>query len=147
MDNKYDKSGFEKFVQKNYRIIKNARASISSWGIISLNKAAIQEFLKTGQKYCNLFFDEKRRRIGIQPISEPEKDSFKISLNEAGNYAVITANSFLRFYGILPKEDAFIYEAIWDEDVGMIIIDAGKNWIRKKYDKNLLGKPVKKTVF
>jgi hypothetical protein len=130
-----EKSGYEKFTFKSYKVVPKATVTISKWGIISLNKTTIIEFISDDQNYCLFYFNRNFKRIGIKPIAEYEDGAFKINRNKKNNYASITANSFLKHFQI-NFDRTSVYGALWDKEKEMIIFDIDKPIKKNNLEQN-----------
>jgi len=113
---------YEKFIEKSFRVVPKATITISKWGIIGLNKATLQNFVRMKDNYCHLHYNRSLNSIGIRTLLKKGEGAFKINRNKDNSYASITANSFLNSFG-LSLEGSEKFYAFFDRSLGMIIVD------------------------
>lgn len=101
-----------------------ARASIRKNGQIGLSQGAVQRFKLDRYPYVVLFYDKETERIGIKPTQNPEEPG-AYRLNHKGSGADISGLAFLEYFGI-DRDRSRRYEADWDDEQGMLVIDLEK---------------------
>lgn len=110
---------FERFTASG-RSFKG-RVSIRRNGQISLSHGAVQKFNLTDYSHAVLFYDKEEHLIGLKPTQDPEEPG-AYKLHHQGMGASIAGLAFLDYYGI-DYSHAQRYEARWDEEHEMVVID------------------------
>lgn len=98
-----------------------ARVSIRRNGQISLSQGAVQKFNLSEYPYVVLFYDKEEHLIGLKPTNDAEEPG-AYKLNHKGIGASVAGLAFLDYYGI-DYSRSQRYEARWDEQHEMVVID------------------------
>ncbi|OGF52719.1 MAG: hypothetical protein A2Z21_08030 [Candidatus Fraserbacteria bacterium RBG_16_55_9] len=110
---------FERFTASG-RSFKG-RVSIRRNGQISLSHGAVQKFNLADYSHVVLFYDKDANLIGLKPTRDPEEPgAYKLNLKGMG--ASVAGLAFLDYYGI-DYSRSQRYEARWDEEHEMVVID------------------------
>ena len=104
---------FEEFM-KTRPVKDKPIISISKQGIIGLNQACYNKYLKQ-YSYVILLFDKDSNKIGIKPTNEDKINSYKIRVTRNGSLAQISATAFLKYFNIL-YEKTRIYTCMWNDE-------------------------------
>jgi len=120
---------FEKFTQIGTR--QAPLVSIRRGGSFGLSQGAINRFgFDQDMTHVVLFYDKESRLVGIKPTKEGSDEHaikvvirpYKAAKGKESKTAFFSAKSFLDFYAI-PYSDTKSFDAKWDEQNEMIIID------------------------
>lgn len=89
---------FEKYIGKGKKCSKE-HITISKNGTIRLSPTIVQNYIKK-KKHVNLFYNRKKKEIGVKPINT--KNCYSFCLTPAGDNSsrIITATSFLKYFNI-----------------------------------------------
>ena len=119
-ESRRSKMAFQRFSQVGQ--IFKARASISTFGMLSFSSGARQRFDMDEAKYKfgALFFDPDTRTIGVQLLAEDDGQGV-VNLRYRDKGLDLAVKSFLEYYNIMPKTTS-LYEIDKDEHTGMILI-------------------------
>ena len=89
-----------------------------------MNKACVKEYF-SGFDSVELFFDEKRQRIGFYPIVTQSQDSYRLRKSQKSETVQISATTFLKHIKHIPSETQ-AYEVGYDYHNKLIFIDLNK---------------------
>ncbi len=108
--------GFVKY-QKAKGRIKNPTNTIgiSVEGRFSFYRPVVKKYFE-GINYVELFHDPDGQKIGILPLVEPSKDSFRI---QGRTTKMIVAKRFLKKFGIPVENKRYAFA----EENGMLVIE------------------------
>lgn len=111
---------FERFSQVGQ--IFRAKASISTFGMLSFSSGARQRFNidETKYKFGALFFDPDTRTIGVK-LLESDDGQGVVNLRYRDKGLDLAVKSFLEYYNILPQKTS-LYEIEKDEETGMLLV-------------------------
>jgi len=115
--------GFEKWVpQPDYENIP-ASATIVQSRLIRLTAPVADALRLRGRAHAHLFFDKRKKLIGIRPIDRKDETSAKI--RQSSKSTSIHIPSFFRHYGIdIPGIKR--YQCWYDESEKMAMIDISR---------------------
>jgi len=126
---------WETFRGRNRRLPGQPAISVTKVGSIGLNATVVRDYVGKA-RFATLMFDPDKSLIGIKLTDKADEGSYPIKKAPKDNYALISGVSFLKAYGIFPKESAN-YSATFDEKNRIIIANVselvGKT---SKKDKN-----------
>jgi len=114
---------WELFTQKKYSFGK-PRVTILKGGGILINKNCVEELIK-GKKFLNLYLntEKNKRMIGIKPTDKEDMYSYRVNAKTAKSGIGISAISFFKKSKIDYKDlKQRVYQPIWDEKEGMIVV-------------------------
>lgn len=116
--------GFEKWVpQSEYRNVP-ASATIVQSRLIRLTEPVAAMLRLRGRRYAHLFYDKRRKLIGIRPTDKKDETAAKI--RQSDKSTSIHIPSFFRQYDIdVPGIKRF--QCWFDEKEKMAIIDISKS--------------------
>jgi hypothetical protein len=77
-------------------------ATLNPHGRIDFNASAWEKFKLQSYQHCILYFDEKARRIGIEPTNDSTEEG-AMSLKHTPTGAMISSKRFLDYFDILPS--------------------------------------------
>ena len=110
---------FQRFTESG-RSFK-ARISIRKNGQIGFSNGAVKKFGLQKFSHVVLFYDADKKRIGIKPTNDSEEEgAYKLNIKETG--ASVAGLAFIDYFDI-PHENTQKYEAKWDDESQMIIVD------------------------
>ncbi len=120
---------FERFSQVGQ--IFRAKASISTFGMLSFSSGARQRFNidETKYKFGALFFDPDTRIIGVK-LLETDDGQGVVNLRYRDKGLDLAIKSFLEYYNILPQQTS-LYEIEKDEQTDMLLVKLNTAKARK----------------
>lgn len=124
---------FKKFEGRNQRL--EDRITITQSNSIGFPQKFYQDNRIKDFKYVLLFWDEKKKAIGINFTNdEKEKNKFTIIHSKKGYGGTVSMRSFFRSYGIDPKiyHGRYIWEKYNLEGVGDIFAIKLKEFVKKQ---------------
>lgn len=105
------------------------RVSLRKSGGIGINSAAMEQWFEDAT-HVKVYHDEENNRIGLQPFQEEVENSFKINRTEGSEGSTasggVTPSRFLNENQLVPDVTTR-YEADWDEDEGMVVVDLSES--------------------
>lgn len=117
---------FEEYIpRKGGNLTTEPAVSISKIGRISFNTPATA--LLRGCDYIALYFDAKNRVIGIKPLENQGRNTYKLANQPRSKAKFSTAGGFLKHFEIKPDNKSETHIAKWDEKLEMIIIRLGND--------------------
>jgi len=120
-----EKYSLKKFKALGRRIIAEPAVTITTGGNLNFNKGFMDRFGK-GKKYAVLYYDEAKKVAGFELSEERKEYSYNIRHYREGKLGVITAIAFLKHNKIPFKAPSHSYEAKWNEEYQMVLIDLNK---------------------
>lgn len=99
------------------------KVSIRQTNSIGINKAALDKHTDD-ETHVKLLFNEDERLLGIKPVESLNNNpnAYTISQGDDSGGGTVTPTSFLRHYDLI-HENTIHYEAQWDDDREMIVVD------------------------
>jgi hypothetical protein len=76
-------------------------ATLNPHGRIDFNASARERFKLPSYQHCVLYFDEKARRIGVEPTNDSTEEGAMV-LKQTPTGAMISSKRFLDYFDILP---------------------------------------------
>ena len=113
--------GYEEFTGKKRLQGDFPMISIFKQGVLSVNKACYEKYLKK-YSFVVLLFDETNQKIGIRPTNEATGKSFPIRSDKFFKHCFISARGFLNHYQILPTHTK-AYACSWNVKENILEID------------------------
>lgn len=99
--------------------------SINTSGIIGVNRGCINRFGLEDYDYAILYYDKKKRRIGIRLTNNEKEEGARKFRKRKGQGADVSARSFLSYYGI-DRSKTRRYNVEWEKENKMMIIELGE---------------------
>lgn len=125
--------GFERFVKqrkKGRTEVKTALVTITKRGDLVFNKKAIEEY-KIEERLAVLFYNRKRKVIGIKFVSKAERGA--VSVKKYGkNGKNIFARAFFKFYGVNMSGHYKERRYIPKREGSFIVIDLKEGFLCQK---------------
>lgn len=113
--------GFEKFTAKSRPVTDQAMISVLKGGQFGINQVCYKKYFKN-YKYAILYYDRKRKVIGIQPIDVATSEAYNIRLSRDEKLANISAVAFLKYFDI-PYTESKAYMASWNDEEKLVEVD------------------------
>jgi len=115
---------FKEYVpRKGGNLTTEPTVSISKRGRISFNTPATE--LLGGCDYIAVYFDAQNRVIGIKPLEQQGRNTYKLANQPRSEAKFASTVGFLKHFRIKPDDRSELHTAEWDEKLGMIIIRLG----------------------
>lgn len=115
---------FEEFKEAGRRAKYIPMVSITKEGNFNLNKAFIEKHVNKPNCYVILFYDKKNQIIAFKILDKYKENSYKIRFLHTWT-ATISGRAFLK-YNEVPYSKTHSYKAIYDNKIGMILINLKK---------------------
>jgi len=113
---------FEEFTQVGRKASHIPMVSITKDGNLNLNKAFMEAYARN-LKYAVLFYDKSSRVIGLKLSNEKKPNSYRVRAYREGKLASVTAIAFLKHHGISYGKFPQPFEAVWNDENELVIID------------------------
>lgn len=110
--------GFTKFRGRTRAAEGVPMISVLKGGQLGINNASLKKYF-TDYKYAELYYDKKRKIIGIQPINEATGDSYSIRLSKDGKTANISARAFLKNFR-LTHTTTKAFPTAWNDELKLV---------------------------
>jgi len=115
---------FKEYVpRKGGNLTTEPTVSISKLGKINFNTSATA--LLRGCDYIAVYFDAKNRVIGIKPLEQQGRNTYKLANQPRSKAKFASVVGFLKHFKIKPNDRSELHTAEWNEKLGMIIIRLG----------------------
>ena len=115
---------WEQFKRTSQSSPKDPTVTLSSSGAIGLNTAVAKNILGDA-KFALLFFDKRRRLIGLKFIKHSDPDAYPIKLTPNRTHGSLAGVAFLRAYKLFPTTTVK-YAATYDEKEKILTVDLSK---------------------
>lgn len=115
---------FEKYISYNKSTI-TPYVSITRYGLLSFNRPAREKYKLSDFKYCVLYYDKKKNKIGIELTNDEAEGALMLRKIKDPKYSnvgvIVTIKGLHKKYGIkLDKTHTFKIEI---DSGGMLVID------------------------
>lgn len=121
--------GFEIFSRKIQRG-GNPAVSFTTHGRMAFNKAATKRFEDIAAEQVFLMWDKEKHLIGVRPTTKKDKRAYKVNYGKKGNGCGFSASTFLKYVGY-KETDTNSFEARWDEEEVMFVIEVPEQYLNK----------------
>lgn len=122
--------------------IKEKTISISPRGVIGLGVAVVELYFR-GKKYVELFYEAKKNKLGLKPLTKKTADSFTIRYDKTGRIGQIIARGFFNRFQITIASSTRL-SARWVGRAKLLSADLGAGTTSSKGKRKTRKKRVKK---
>ncbi|MFW5905536.1 MAG: hypothetical protein ACOCY7_01885 [Halodesulfurarchaeum sp.] len=113
--------GFERYEKRTGAASNEPRISIRESETIGINTAAMRAYFE-GADGVICYYDDETNQVGLEPADADDSDAYTIQVSDPSETGSLSASGFLNTYRLVPEKTTR-YEATWDEDHDMVIID------------------------
>lgn len=112
---------FERYEKRTGAASNEPRISIRESETLGINTAAMREYFD-GMRGVICYYDESTNQVGLEPAEADNPDAYTIQVSEPSETGSVSASGFLNSYRLVPEKTTQ-YEAEWDDEKEMIVVD------------------------
>jgi hypothetical protein len=112
---------FERYEKRTGAASNEPRISIRKSETIGINTAAMRSFFQDADGVI-AYYDDETDQVGLEPAAADDPDAYTIQVSEPSETGSVSASGFLNTYRLVPEKTTQ-YEATWDDEHEMVVID------------------------